>query len=422
MKALQYFQQQCIILVIMKNTSEEGKSAYMEYQVGTKQLIKQINQTAILKVIREHEPISRADIAKILKLTSATVSSNIAELMEKGLVREIGTGESNGGRRPVLLTIDKEKTAIIGVDVHKTSVSCGLVNLAGVVLQSCAQEFSNPNGHYELDVLTCIEKVIKKNQNRVILGIGVGMCGIIDLNRCISLFVPASRTLVNFDLKAYLEENTGFEVHLDNDANAMAVGERWFGAARTAKNCLFLNIGQGIGSGILIDGEIYRGSGFAAGEIGHVRVQENGRKCVCGKRGCLDTVATEYSMLNQLREEIEKGRDTLLKTKKDSLDIEGVLEAAESGDELTISVLSKIGTYIGRAVSYAVNILNPDLVIFGGSMSKLGDFILKPLKEEAVRLCMYESGKNTEFVLSELADDAGVVGAAALYIQEIIGY
>ena len=139
------------------------------------------------------------------------------------------------------------------------------------------------------------------------------------------------------------------------------------------------------------------------------RVQENGRKCVCGKRGCLDTVATEYSMLNQLREEIEKGRDTLLKTKKDSLDIEGVLEAAESGDELTISVLSKIGTYIGRAVSYAVNILNPDLVIFGGSMSKLGDFILKPLKEEAVRLCMYESGKNTEFVLSELADDAGVV-------------
>lgn len=393
----------------------------MGYRVGNKQLIKKMNQVSILELIRDAGPISRADIVKKINLTSATVSANTSELIEQGLVQELGIGESSGGRRPVLLTVDRDNTAVLGVDIHKTSVSCGLVDLMGNVLCSCDKVFSEKDLRYEQDILYCINEMLGKRGERTILGIGVGMCGVIDKNRCVSLFAP-SQPLVNFDLKSYIEKETGLAVCLDNDANAMALGEKWFGTAKKAQNYLFLSIGQGIGSGVVIDGEIYHGSGFAAGEIGHIRVVEKGKKCVCGKYGCLDTVGTENALFEQIREGLAEGSNSILAERHADFTREDIWSAAKSGDELVLSTLHRIGRYIGKTVSYVINLMNPDHIIIGGNMSLFGEFMLDAIKEEALRLSMNECVKDTQFVISSLGDDAGVIGAATLFVEDILGY
>jgi predicted NBD/HSP70 family sugar kinase len=157
----------------------------------------------------------------------------------------------------------------------------------------------------------------------------------------------------------------------------MALGENWFGQAKQIKNYVFLNVGRGIGSGIVLNGEVFRGSGYAAGEIGHIRVVDNGVKCVCGKFGCLDTVATEYTVIRDTINAINTGMESevarLVQGDVGKINIQTIIDAAAAGDACVLDILRKTGRYIGVAVSYLINILNPDMVILGGSMSRLGD-------------------------------------------------
>ena len=248
------------------------------------------------------------------------------------------------------------------------------------------------------------------------------MHGIVDTTKNISVFAPAM-SLRNFDLKTFIEKEEQLPVYVDNDANAMALGESWFGEAKQTKNYVFLNVGRGIGSGIVLNGEIFRGSGFAAGEIGHIRVVDNGVKCVCGKFGCLDTVATEYSVMRDIVNSIQSGVKSeiteLVKGDMKAITPEIVFEAAKRGDACALEALNKAGRYIGVAVSYVMNILNPDMLILGGSMSLMGEYMMKSLMDAAFTLSMEECTNNVKIVVSSLLDRAGVIGAATLGMQNM---
>lgn len=394
----------------------------MGYNTGDKQLIKEINKASIFQVVHDIGPVSRADIAKILKLTSATVSSNMAELIQDGIVREIGTGISSGGRKPVMVTIADSGVCFLGVDIHKDGVEAAVVSLTGRILASSEQPFQQENGDFEHDVLACIRAVRSMATGQEIRSIGIGMHGIVDTTKSISVFAPAM-SLRNFDLKTFIEREEHLPVFVDNDANAMALGESWFGQAKQVKNYVFLNVGRGIGSGIVLNGEVFRGSRYAAGEIGHIRVADNGVKCVCGKYGCLDTVATEYTVIRDTISAIHTGVKSeaahLVNGDLSAIRIETILEAAAAGDGCVLEILNKAGRYIGVAVSYLINILNPDMIILGGSLSRAGEYMMDALQEAALSLSMKECADGVKIVLSSMREKAGVIGAATLGMRNL---
>ncbi|MDD4311624.1 MAG: ROK family transcriptional regulator [Eubacteriales bacterium] len=394
----------------------------MGYNTGDKQLIKEINKASIFQVVHDIGPISRADIAKILKLTSATVSSNMAELIDEGIVKEIGTGVSSGGRKPVLVTISDSSVCFLGVDIHKDGAEAAVVSLTGRILAIAEQPFQHETGNFEHDVLACIRAVRGMVQGVEVKSIGIGMHGIVDTTKSISVFAPAM-ALRNFDLKTFIEREEHLPVYIDNDANAMALGESWFGQAKQVKNYVFLNVGRGIGSGIVLNGEVFRGSRYAAGEIGHIRVVDNGIQCVCGKYGCLDTVATEYTVIRDTISAIHTGIKSeaarLVSGNLGAINIDTILKAAASGDDCVLDILNKTGRYIGVALSYMINILNPEMIILGGSMSRLGEYMMDSLQEAAISLSMKECSDGVKIVLSTLRGNAGVVGAATLGMRNL---
>ncbi len=394
----------------------------MSYTIGDRQLIKEINTNSILKVVLEKGIISRAEIAKILNLTPATVSSNINDLIRDGVVHEVGIGSSNGGRKPVLIELNADGMLFVGVDIHKDGVEAAIVNLAGNILARAERQFSDHNNEFENDVVDCIRNVRELLPNKKLDGIGIGMHGIVDTKQSISVYAPAMSRR-NLALKDYIENKESLPVFIDNDANAMAVGESWFGRAKGVRNYVFLNVGRGIGSGIFINGELFHGNRYAAGEIGHIRVVESGVKCVCGKYGCLDTVATEYSVIKDVIGSIHTGVlssvTELSHGDLSTINLNMLKQAAQMGDKCVLEALNKMGRYIGVALSYVINMMNPGMIVFGGSMSVLGEYIMEPIKSTAANLSMKECADGVQIVISSLQDNAGVIGAASLGMQNL---
>lgn len=394
----------------------------MMYSTGKKHHIREINKSSIMQVIQENGAVSRAEISRILGLTPATISKNISALIAEGLVKESSIGSSNGGRKPILLEIDESCVFFIGVDIHKDGVEAAAVTLTGNIVAREVKAFGNAQGDFKKVVIECISTVRKRMGGKRFHAIGVGMHGIVDTNRDLSIFAPAMGSH-NLKLKSYIEKSQNIPVFIDNDSNAMALGESQFGQASGIRDFVFLNVSRGIGAGIVLNGELYRGSRFAAGEIGHVRVVENGSRCVCGNYGCLDTVATEYSVIKDITNAIQTGVPSVLKEMTrgnlHAITSEMVFNAAKMGDRCTLDALEKMGRYIGVALSYVMNILNPEMIIIGGSMSLVGDYFMQVLTNTTQALSLKESMPGVKIILSSLKENVGVLGSAALGIQKL---
>ncbi len=394
----------------------------MKYITGDKQMIKEINKSSILRVIQTNAPISRAQIAKTLNLTSATVSSIVKELIDEGIVKSLGSGTLNGsGRRPILLMLNNNDTGscAVGVHIHKNGVEAALVNLLGNVLKSSHRDFYK-GGELEEQVIEAIHLVMENAAQRNIIGIGIGVNGIYNPSKDISLYIPASN-MRNHTLKEKIEAEFHLPVYIENDTNAMAIGEKWYGNAKTLENYIFLNIGSGIGAGIVINGKLCCGAGHAAGEIGHICVQPNGLQCICGKRGCLDTVATEYSIIREVKSAINRGTKSvvteLVSGDPRKITIDTLRQAASLQDACVLDVLKYAGQYIGIVVSYLLNIINPQAIFLSGSVAHLGEPILSYIRENALAFSMDESSAGVRIEVSALMENANVIGAASLNIQ-----
>jgi glucokinase-like ROK family protein len=397
----------------------------MKDATADKTLIRKINLTLILKLIREQAPISRASIAKQLKLNPATVSSNVKILLEENLIREVGSGVSSGGRRPILLEINESARFAIGVDVQKDKVVVAAVDLDGMLVSIKEIEYQT---HFSKEiVLSTIYNAIDVVMDDMgydrnsYYGIGVGMHGIVDVEKGISLFAPAF-SWHNVHIAELLEKRYRLSVKIDNDARAMALGEKWFGAAGKVDNFIFLNIGSGIGSGIFISGSLYRGFGGAAGEIGHIKVKEGGKQCVCGSHGCLDTVASTNAIL----EMVEDARKNDVASyyaihfpDVRKLSINEVAIAARNKDSFTLELLKEIGKYLGIAVSSALMVMNPEMVVIGGEISAVMHYFLPTFEETLFKYSLKECQKGLKVIPSALADQIGVVGASTLIIQRV---
>jgi glucokinase-like ROK family protein len=390
-------------------------------------LVKQINKILVLNTIYRERTISRAETSKLTGLNKSTVSALVDELLSEGLVLEIGIGESQGGRKPINLAINSEFGSVIGIDLGVNYVLSILTNFAGDIIwekRIATNNAMNSQAQNVAHLFTLIRETMQHAPPTRcgIIGIGVGAPGMVNYDQGYILSAP-NLLWENIKLKDIIEDEFNIPTLVDNEANAGAIGEKWFGFGKKISELVYVSAGTGIGAGIVINNELYRGARGLAGEIGHMTVDVHGIKCTCGNIGCWEEYASEKALLRYLKENAAKHPDSLLLAEgslnPDSLTIFKIAEAAKKGDSLAIAGLKNIGYYLGVGIANLINVFDPKCVVVGNVLPLAGDIFMDELRKEVERRSFSFKYSNVKIVPSELSMKACALGAVALVISRI---
>ncbi len=367
---------------------------------GDLALIKKINTAIVLEAVLGYAPLSRAQISELTGLNKATVSSLVQDLIDSHLVVENGPGQSSGGRKPVMLLFNGTAGYAIGIDLGVNYIRGLLVDLEGNVIAEQQRSLKQQAVDHVIEqLIACIELLINDapESSYGIVGIGVGVPGIVDDNGTI-LFAPNLKWR-QVELQRLLEERFNLPVTIDNEANAGAQGEQKYGAGRGIANQIYVSVGIGIGTGIILNKELYKGASGFSGELGHLSIEYDGKACSCGNRGCWELYASENALLESTA---SLGFENL----------EELLLAAAAGDERVIAHIRSIGDYLGAGIANIVNVFNPDVVIIGNRMSRAAEW-LEPAVQAAVdqRTLSYHR-ERMRILFAELKEQSAVRGAA----------
>ncbi len=373
---------------------------------------------SVLKLIWEKRKTSRAEIARLTGLSRSTVSEIIDNLLATGLIAEVGAGKSSGGRRPIVLEFQDEARCIIGVDLGATHVSVVLTDLRGHVLSWQEKKHpvrTDPEGTRALIISLC-DRCLKEwgNGNKRLFSIGVAVPSPVDpLNpRLLSeVVIPAWQGESGLE---QIQIKYGVPIYVDNDANLGALAEHWWGAGRGINDFIYIKIAHGIGAGYILNGDIYRGAGGVAGEMGHLPIDPNGELCVCGLRGCLATLVGKPAIAERTKKLLKKYPKSQLKAA--DLTLDAIEKAARNGDQLALRIVSEVAEYLGIAISGWFNLMNPNLAILGGGFAGLGELLLEPLRSK-VRNSTLVSKAAVDIKTSDLGSRAIAIGAATLALE-----
>ena len=349
------------------------------------------NKRVILDMIRfTPGGISRSEIARQMDLTRAAISTIIGDLEGQGLVHEATEGPTTGGRRPVLLEINPQHGFVLGIDMGATHLGMVVTDFSAKVINEIEVPFSISDGpHICLPRLPAQVTGLLEHSGldlSQVHAIGIGVPGPVVVEAGSVGAPPIMPGWDGFPIRTHLESMWGVPVSLGNDAEFGALGEWAAGAGRGTKNLVYIKVGSGVGAGLMLDGEIYRGTTGCAGEIGHIAIMESGPVCTCGNRGCLEAVAGGWAIARQAREAVRSGKRTQLSSLEvDSITARDVAAAARMGDLVSQQIITEAGTHLGVAIANLVNLVNPSMVVVGGGVAQLGDLLLEPIRH-AVRV------------------------------------
>lgn len=387
-----------------------------KYLRGNRDLIKALNITTVLNVVKNLGPISRVEIAQKTHLSPATITNITAELIENNLIFEKEEGNSSGGRKPILLILNPTGAYVIGLKLAADHVTGALTNMEAnvIIKQTILLE-----GRSLDNVLSCIVDIVTdllkegKVQKNKLLGVGLGMAGIINSEngqlKYTSIFDWHDVNIVEL-----LTKRLKVPIYVDNDVNTLALTENWFGAGRGMDNFLLVTVGRGVGMGIVINGQIYRGSFGGAGEFGHTVIEINGPLCDCGKHGCLESIASDPAIMKRAAEEILQG-----KLQKNIKDINDLISLGNNGNAVVQKIFAKAGEALGVGIANLVNIFNPQLVIISGEGVRAGELLMNPMKIAIKKNVFNGLFELTEIVIDPLDDDAWARGSASLVLQKL---
>lgn len=379
-------------------------------------------------VLREFyfsDTLSCADISERIGKSLPLTMKILNELIAEGYVRESGFAPSSGGRRPVMYSIVPDTIYILSVAMDQLVTRITLMDIHNEHVTEI-ERFELPLFNNQDVVKVLAEKmneVIEKSgvARRKIIGAGIGMPGFIDFNKGInySYAIPDGQTLTE-----YLSEKLEMPVYLDNDSSLIALAEFRFGAARHKRNAMVINIGWGIGLGMVINGELFRGHDGFAGEFSHMPMFNNNKLCECGKTGCLETEASLLVVVEKAAEGVKKGRLSNLGMQFPSghfeQDCEAVIRAATMGDQFAIELFSEAGYSIGRGVAILIHLVNPELVILSGRGALAGRVWQAPIQQALNKHCIPRLAANTTVEISTLGYQAELIGSAALVMENMV--
>jgi len=366
-----------------------------------------------------------AELAEELDLSIPTTTKLISELIKDGFVKDFGKQETDGGRRPNLYGLNPDSGYFVGVDVKRFSINIALINFKGEVIKY-KDRISYKLGNTPESLNSLCEIISNfiieiSGVSDKILCVGVNMSGRVNP---ISGYSYSYFYFEEKPLNELIESKIKVRCFIDNDSRAMAYGEYMCGVAKNEKNMIFVNIGWGIGVGIIIDGKVYYGKSGFSGEFGHINAFDNEIICHCGKKGCLETEASGWAICRTMLERVKKGSTTILQGKIESdepLLLEDIINAALEEDVLSIEIIEEVGNKLGKSISGLINLFNPELLVIGGTVSLTGDYILLPIKSAVKKYSLNLVSNDTEIKLSKLGDKAGAIGAGLSARERMLG-
>jgi N-acetylglucosamine repressor len=397
------------------------------YRTGDQALVREINLSIILNCLREASPFSRAQLAEITGLNKTTVSSLVRELIDRQFVREIGFDSSGGGRPAVLLELNPNAGCIIGMEIGVDFILAILTDFKAQVLRRHREDTDQAEGQ-EAILAKALDMVrqtlaVGKSTHNPVLGIGIGVPGLVDVSSGTLLFAPNLKWR-DVPLRKVFSGEFDVPVFVDNDANVAALGEKYFGAARHSKDFVYLSIGVGLGGGIVLDGQLYRGIGGYAGEVGHMTIMSDGERCNCGNCGCWETLVSQTAVVNRVRKTVEAGNASqvsqLVNGRLERISIPIIIEAAEEGDEVARQTLEETGVYLGIGIANLINAFNPELIIFGGVMSLASNYLLPAAEKTLKERSLAWPRRMARVMASSYGPDACVMGGVALVLHDIL--
>ena len=383
------------------------------------------NRQLILSLIESKEPISKSRIIEITKIRPATVISIVNSLMKEGLVCKSGFGKSTGGRKPLLLKIKPEGGYVIGVYVEKGNANAAIVDLKGKIHEKIeARNILSKDRDFFLNRITkIIRRLLMKTdtvRKKKVLGIGLAVPGLVDRNNGRWVFSANVPWCNDVAVSRILQEKFNMPVKLENDTRCLTMAEKWYGAAKNTNDFLYIDTGEGIAVGIVMNNRLYSGAGGNAGELGHATIDANGELCSCGNRGCLETIVSQKAMVKRARDLKKKGVRTSLKNFTTSnSSVRAMIKHAMNGDPLCRCVVQETSAYLGIGIANIVNILNPGIVIIGGLLAEGGDIVLDAVKKEIGERALPKSSKDADISLAKSDAAKGPRGAAILILQDM---
>lgn len=380
---------------------------------ATQQQTKEHNRNLVLKTIIDRQSISRAEIARITSLTRTTVSDIVADLINEGLVSEIGTGPSQGGKSPTLLSLVDDSRYLIGLDLAHSEFLGAVFNLRGKIQSMVSQSVHNYNGDEALETLYDILDQLVGASLHPLVGIGVGTPGLVNTNEGI-VVNAVNLDWQNLPLARLLQDRYHVPAYVLNDSQAAAIGEYNYGEGHlTDSNLIVINARHGIGAGIIIDHQLFQGDGGGAGEIGHiVVVPEGGQRCRCGNYGCLETVASTQSILHQAQQLAPQANGAFLAGK--DIDLAAVQQAFLAGNPRIQQMVLNAARYMGLAVSSLVGTLNIQKIVLTGDMIGFGQPWLDVVQQTVSQSTLSRLSRETRVEFGQLGENGIILGASAI--------
>jgi N-acetylglucosamine repressor len=394
-----------------------------DLNISGNELKKYLQKKNILHLLYKYGSLSGPVICNRIGVSLPTALSLLNELVDLKLVEVRGAGVSSGGRKPTMFGLRKNSMFVIACELGRY--------MGKITIYNGNNQHVTPIVYFEatIDDTDLADKIYQNARELIakykveedkIYGIGLTMPGLIDEVKGINF------TIENKDyrnVKERLEEKFDRLVYVNNDARMQAYGEYVFGAAKGYNNAIIVNWSWGIGVGMILDGKLYNGSTGFAGELSHIKVVEDGDLCICGKSGCLETVASANVLIKNAVKGIKSEKVSQLTEKfKDqinSLHPENIIDAAKSGDEFSISLLSQIGLALGKGLSFTIQLLNPNIIVLGGPISAAKQYVLIPIQQSLNKYCLEQIYSNTKIAVSKDWEQSGLLGITAMIFQKI---
>jgi len=393
---------------------------------ATQKRAKLHNKRLVLKVIYEQGPTSRADIARTTHLARTTVSTVVAALLAEGLVEEVGQKLQERGKPATMIRVVDDSRHIIGVDLGGRNFRGVVSDLRGNILHRQETYQANHQGDEALQQVYQLIDSLLARADKPVLGIGVGVPGLVDVEKgC----VRQSGRLGWWELhlRQLLETRYNLPVHIVNDSHVAAFGEYTFGNGRDVDNLVVLTVGMGVSAGVVLNGQLHFGDSFGAGEIGHIRVVTGpqAKLCLCGNRGCLETMVSEGVLVEQARTIARHNSHSplhqLVKNPNDLNDIDTVWQAFTAGDEDLQRLIAQMGQRLGYAVATIAGILNVERVVVSGSLARFGEPLLAAMRQELQASLHPMLADRTQIQISSLGADIVMKGAVAMVLSAETG-
>lgn len=398
--------------------------------VGKPKLIRKINRNIILKFIRAEQVITKSRLYELTNLSKQTINNIVSSLIKKGLVIEAGYGKSTdeGGKKPLLVKFNPNAYYLVGAMIGLNRIKCGITNLNGEILiekNIKTQRKSSPENMIKRLIKLVNTIINKSNINRnKLLGIGIGMPGVVNFDTGVVNILPLFYKWEKVPLRKILEKEFKMPIIIDNENRMRAVGEKWFGIAKGIKNFITIITGDGIGVGVVINNEVVRGRNFICGEIGHMKLNVEEPECVCGSRGCFETLINISSINQSVKEITSKDNyesSPLFKIykKNNRISFHELFDNFNKGDKLAGFIVEKMIFWFGMGLSNLVCAYDPEIIIIHGEYLSLNDIFFEKLKEVVYRNVFPKMTKVINIRKSKIGKDIGIMGSSSIVLDTI---